>query len=416
MNSTSFSTGFNVILNHTGKLSVASGIKNRVLENYSTASWFHQLAVFLSALAQGKSVSTYLQGMAEHELQTFVRCIGTIRKGLCESDHRVSLCLPDALVDGATIEIEFYSVRVDGSEVLVDQNEIDAEELMWIKNCPQDAWATCSFSKSTLLAMIDAEIAEHPATYKSDPDLVAACKVEHWYRKSTEQFSEFTGKGELKEPDAIFDHLLNPANTGFHANILEIQQSLIESGAYTGQTSQYMVNLQARHQARLENAVTIFIIEQVDVLVYQGVNGGNFQAVSTALKLISDNSAVIQGISRELTAKIRLLQSHYGKHNLAELPIEIKQKPVTKEIVDQVKKDGLTDKNKNDYLTVQQLLLRPIVEKVFREGLTENNQDEFHGAVEAINSLPQNPDTALLKTILSECLQKIAATETRRVG
>ena len=65
-------------------------------------------------------------------------------------------------------------------------------------------------------------------TYAAIPELVAACKVEQWYRKSTAQFSEFDDQGELKEPDAIFDHLLSPANTGFHANILDIQNTAFD--------------------------------------------------------------------------------------------------------------------------------------------------------------------------------------------
>jgi len=406
METTSFSTGFNVILSHAGKLSVASGIKSKVQENYSSASWVQKIAYFFCALAKGKSVGAYLQAMADTDLQTFIRCIGKIRKALCESDQSVALRLPD----GSKIDIEFYSLRSDGCEVLVDQDESQADELMWIRNCPQHEWTTCPVSKSTLLALIDAEIAGHPAIYNTEPELVAACKVEHWYRKATEQFSEFTSNGELKEPDAIFDHLLNPANTGFHANIPEILQSLLDSGAYTGNTSHYMVNLQARHLARLEDAVTIFITEQIDLLVYEGVTEENFHRVSTALKLISDNQALIYGINRDLTAKIKLLQSHYGKNNLAELPIEIKQKPISKAIADQVDKDGLTDKNRGQYFTVQMLLARPIIEQVFSEGLTDTNKEAFHSARETIDSLPHNPDTAFVKTILAECLQKIAAT------
>ncbi len=405
-----FTTGLNVILDHSGKLSVAAGIKSTVLENYSTANWLQKIACFFSALAKGKSVSAYLQGKAENELQAFIQCIGLIRKALCESDQNVRLNLPD----GSTIEMEFYSLRSDGFEVLVDENESESEELLWVKNCQQDEWTTFPFSKSRLLELIDAEIAEHPATYTADLELVAACKVEHWYRKSTEQFSEFTSKGELKEPDAIFDHLLNPSNTGFHTNILEIQQSLLESGAYNGKTSQYTIQLQARHQARLETAVSIFINEQIDLLVYQGVTEENFHAVSTALKLISDNYAVIHGINRELTTKIKLLQSHYGQQNLAHLPIGIKQKALSKSIADQVEKEGLTDKNRNEYHTIHMLLLRSAIEKVVREGLTDENKDEFRSARESIDALPQSPDTALLKTIVSECLQKNAVTQQRR--
>ena len=399
-----FSTGFNLILNSPGNASVAAGIKSKVLENYGKAGWYQKIVFFLSALMQGRSVSTSLQIMAENDLRTFVRCIGEIRTALCECDRCISLTLPD----GTSIEMDFYSIRTDGNEILIDQDVSEADELMWLTIGQVEDCRTCSLSKSRLLELIDAEIAGHAETYAAIPELVAACKVEQWYRKSTAQFSEFDDQGELKEPDAIFDHLLSPANTGFHANILDIQKDLIASGAYTDKTGQYMVQL---HQARLETAVSIFITEKIDMLVYEGITEDNFDAVSTALKLVSDHHAVIHGIHKQLTTKIRLLQSHYGKTNLAELPIEVKQKPVSKSIIEKVEKEGLTEQNQDAYHTVHMLLLHSALEKINREGLTGDHKNGFQSTKASIEKLPDNPDTLVLKTMLSESLQKIAATQ-----